>query len=195
MLAQEVAYVTAQLRRLLEQVGPFDSRHVSARGVAGVAGGAFLLVRGTRERLPLPHSQPRALRHTTVLLPLSCGRDGWPGSAPPSPPHGSTWCVCQARPAEPVIIARCGEMERVQVEVEESESEEEAEAPPPVVAAPPQHTDDEESKASSRSSSSSSSAPKKKRRKEEKKKGSKRREKEKKIKKKSKKSKKEKKRS
>ena len=143
----------------------------------------------------LPHSQPRALRHTTVLLPLSCGRDGWPGSAPPSPPHGSTWCVCQARPAEPVIIARCGEMERVQVEVEESESEEEAEAPPPVVAAPPQHTDDEESKASSRSSSSSSSAPKKKRRKEEKKKQSKRREKEKKIKKKSKKSKKEKKRS
>jgi len=99
------------------------------------------------------------------------------------------------RPAEPVIIARCGEMERIQVEVEESESEEEPEAPPPVVAAPPQHTDDEESKASSRSSSSSSSAPKKKRRKEEKKKQSKRREKEKKIKKKRKKTKKEKKRS
>ena len=107
----------------------------------------------------------------------------------------SHWCVWQARPAEPVIIARCGEMERIQVEVEESESEEEPEAPPPVVAAPPQHTDDEESKASSRSSSSSSSAPKKKRRKEEKKKQSKRREKEKKIKKKRKKTKKEKKRS
>jgi len=102
------------------------------------------------------------------------------------------------RPSEPVIIARCGEMERIQVEVEESESEEEPEAPPPVVAAPPQHTDDEESKASSKSSkssSSSSSAPKKKRRKGKEKKESKRREKEKKIKKKSKKSKKDKKRS
>jgi len=101
------------------------------------------------------------------------------------------------RPSEPVIIARCGEMERIQVEVEESESEEEPEAPPPVVAAPPQHTDDEESKASSKSSkssSSSSSAPKKKRRKGKEKKESKRREKEKKIKKKSKKSKKDKKR-
>jgi len=99
------------------------------------------------------------------------------------------------RPAEPVIIARCGEMERIQVEVEESESEEEAEAVVEAAPAPPQHTDDEESKASSKSSSSSSSAPKKRRKKDKEKKESKRREKEKKIKKKSKKSKKDKKRS
>jgi len=98
------------------------------------------------------------------------------------------------RPAEPVIIARCGEMERIQVEVEETESEGELDLPPPpVVAAEPQHTDDEVDEAESKSSSSSS-APKKKRKKE-KEKESRRREKDKKIKKKSKKSKREKKRS
>ena len=130
---------------------------------------------------------------TRKLRAPPCGPNGWSGAAVAA--ARSAWCVRQPRPSEPVIIARCGEMERIQVEVEESESEEEPEAPPPVVAAPPQHTDDEESKASSKSSSSSSSAPKKKRRKGKEKKESKRREKEKKIKKKSKKSKKDKKRS
>ena len=133
----------------------------------------------------------------TRKLRPPCGRNGWSVLVPPSPRHaqlGVSVSLSQPRPSEPVIIARCGEMERIQVEVEESESEEEPAAPPPVVAAPPQHTDDEESKASSKSSSSSSSLPKKKRRKEKEKKESKRREKEKKIKKKSKKSKKEKKR-
>mmetsp|Transcript_4423 Transcript_4423/g.8573 ORF Transcript_4423/g.8573 Transcript_4423/m.8573 type:complete len:282 (+) Transcript_4423:46-891(+) len=87
------------------------------------------------------------------------------------------------RPSEPVIIARCGEMERIQVEVEESESEGEPDAPQEQVAAEPQHTESE-----AESESESSSPPKKKRKRE---KGSRRREKEKKkSKKKSKKSKK-----
>ena len=86
------------------------------------------------------------------------------------------------RPAEPVIISRCGEMERIQIEVEETESEDEPEEAAPAPPPEPQHTDSE-GEGDDAESSSSSSAPKKKRRKKEKRK----REKEKKIKKKDKK--------
>lgn len=79
------------------------------------------------------------------------------------------------RPVEPVIIARCGEMERIRVEVEETESEDEPEAAEPPPPAPPQHSDSEDEaggggrkRAASDSDSesdSSDSRPKKKRRK------------------------------
>ena len=86
----------------------------------------------------------------------------------------------QDRPVEPIVITRCGELERIRIEVEETESDEEVEAAPEAKFVPPQHSDSEEEAGDGRGrkrsasddgdSSSDSSEPRKKRRKKDKKK-------------------------